>query len=106
MQVDQRKVVQAQPPAAGNAVKLPGAACGKAVFDADTAADRGRHGKADVLQAVGQQRAAVGIEVDEHGTPVERVSFAFTQVEVEYRRQESSGQAGASNTFMDEFLPQ
>jgi type VI secretion system secreted protein Hcp len=54
----------------------------------------------------GARVTAIDIDVDEKGTPVERVSFAFTQVEVEYRRQESSGQAGASNTFMDEFLPQ
>lgn len=54
----------------------------------------------------GARVAAIDIEVDEHGTAVERVSFAFTQVEVEYRRQETSGQAGASSTFMDEFLPQ
>jgi type VI secretion system secreted protein Hcp len=54
----------------------------------------------------GARVTAIDIDVDEKGTPVERVSFAFTQVEVEYRRQETSGQAGASNTFMDEFLPQ
>ena len=54
----------------------------------------------------GARVIAIDIEVDEHGKPVERVSFAFTHVEVEYRRQETSGQAGASSTFTDEFLPQ
>jgi len=37
---------------------------------------------------------------------VERVEFAFTKVEVDYRRQESSGQSGATSSFMDELLPQ
>lgn len=54
----------------------------------------------------GARVAAIEIEVDEHGTPLERVSFAFTQVEVEYRRQGTSGQAAAATTFTDEFLPQ
>lgn len=54
----------------------------------------------------GARVVAIDIEVDEHGTPVERVSFAFTKVEVEYRRQQGGGQAGASSMFNDEFLPQ
>jgi len=54
----------------------------------------------------GARVAAIDIEVDEHGTPVEHVSFAFTRVEVEYRHQGTGGQAGAASTFMDEFLPQ
>jgi type VI protein secretion system component Hcp len=37
---------------------------------------------------------------------VERVEFAFTKVEVDYRRQEGSGQAGATSSFMDEVLAQ
>lgn len=54
----------------------------------------------------GARVTAIDIDVDDNGMPVERVSFSFTQVEVEYRRQETSGQAGASSSFMDEFLPQ
>lgn len=54
----------------------------------------------------GARVVAIDIEVDEHGTPVEHVSFAFTQVEVEFRTQGTGGQAGAASTFMDEFLPQ
>jgi type VI secretion system secreted protein Hcp len=54
----------------------------------------------------GARVSALDIEVDEQGTPVERVEFAFTKVEVDYRRQESSGQSGATSSFMDELLPQ
>ena len=54
----------------------------------------------------GARVSAIDIEVDDQGTPVERVEFAFTKVEVDYRRQESSGQSGATSSFMDELLPQ
>lgn len=54
----------------------------------------------------GARVTAIDIDVDEHGAPTERVEFSFTQVEVQYRRQESGGQGGASNSFSDEFLPQ
>ena len=54
----------------------------------------------------GARVSAIEIEVDGSGTPVERVEFAFTKVEVDYRRQEGSGQAGATSSFMDEVLPQ
>jgi type VI secretion system secreted protein Hcp len=53
----------------------------------------------------GARVAAIDIDVDSGGTPVERVQFTFTKIEVEYRRQESSGQAGASSVFVDEVLP-
>jgi type VI secretion system secreted protein Hcp len=54
----------------------------------------------------GARVSAIDIEVDDSGTPVERVEFAFTKVEVDYRRQEGSGQAGATSSFLDEVLPQ
>jgi len=54
----------------------------------------------------GARVSAIEIEVDDQGTPVERVEFSFTKVEVDYRRQESSGQSGATSSFMDELLPQ
>jgi type VI secretion system secreted protein Hcp len=53
----------------------------------------------------GARVTAIDIQVDDRGTPRERVEFGFTQVEVQYRRQETSGQAGASSSFMDEVLP-
>ena len=54
----------------------------------------------------GARVSAIEIEVDDNGTPVERVEFSFTKVEVDYRRQEASGQGGATSSFMDELLPQ
>jgi len=53
----------------------------------------------------GARVTALELTVDENGTPLERVEFAFTKVEVEYRRQEGSGQAGASSSFQDDYLP-
>jgi type VI secretion system secreted protein Hcp len=53
----------------------------------------------------GARVTALELTVDDMGTPVERVEFAFTKVEVEYRRQEGSGQAGASSSFEDDYLP-
>jgi type VI secretion system secreted protein Hcp len=52
----------------------------------------------------GARVVAIDLDVDQGGTPVERVQFAFTKVDVEYRRQEGSGQAGASSLFSDEVL--
>jgi type VI secretion system secreted protein Hcp len=54
----------------------------------------------------GARVTAIDIDVDENGAPQERVEFAFTKIDVEYRRQESGGQSGASNSFSDEFLQQ
>jgi type VI secretion system secreted protein Hcp len=53
----------------------------------------------------GARVTALDITVDEHGAALERLEIAFTKVEVEYRRQEGSGQSGASSSFVDEFLP-
>jgi len=52
----------------------------------------------------GARVTGIEIDVDEQGTAVERVTFSFTRVEVEYRRQQGSGQRGASSTFIDELL--
>lgn len=54
----------------------------------------------------GARVTAVDITVDDHGAALEKVELAFTKVEVEYRKQEGSGQSGASTTFMDDYLPQ
>jgi type VI secretion system secreted protein Hcp len=53
----------------------------------------------------GARVTAIDIDVDANGTPIERVAIAFTKIAVEYRRQQTSGQRGASSTFMDELLP-
>ncbi len=57
------------------------------------------------ISLAGARVTSLMIDVAEDGTPVERVEFAFTKVDVEYRRQEGSGQAGASSLFSDEVLP-
>lgn len=45
------------------------------------------------------------IEVSAHGVPIERVTIAFTKIEVEYKRQQSAGLGTGSTTFIDEILP-
>lgn len=45
---------------------------------------------------------SVDLESDASGHPVEKVSFNFQKVEVEYRTQGGTGQLGGSFTFMDE----
>jgi type VI secretion system secreted protein Hcp len=49
----------------------------------------------------------VGVELDYDagGEAVERASFAFTKIDVEYRVQGADGVLGAASTFTDELLP-
>jgi len=48
----------------------------------------------------------VGVELDfdAGGETVERASFAFTKIDVEYRVQGANGVLGAASTFTDEFV--
>jgi len=48
----------------------------------------------------------VGVDVDVDGTgrPIERVSFAFTVVDIEYQRQDAAGQSAGAFSFTDEVL--
>ena len=48
----------------------------------------------------------VGLDIDfnEGGDAVERASFAFTNIDVEYRVQGADGILGAASTFADELL--
>jgi len=48
----------------------------------------------------------VGLDIDfsEGGDAVERASFAFTKIDVEYRVQGADGILGAASTFADELL--
>ena len=45
------------------------------------------------------------IECGENGDAVERVSFSFNKVQVDYERQQTSGQRGGGTSFQDEILP-
>lgn len=47
---------------------------------------------------------AVDVEVDDEGKPVERVSFSFQKIEIEYKPQEYSGIGAGSSVFTDEWL--
>ena len=45
---------------------------------------------------------AVDTGVDEHGRPTETIAFAYTKIEVEYKRQQGTGISGASTSFQDD----
>lgn len=47
----------------------------------------------------------VDLDVPPAGLPRERVTIAFTDIEVEYTRQQDGGGGGAASTFSDEVLP-
>ena len=47
----------------------------------------------------------VDLEVQPGGVALERVTIAFTKVEIEYKRQEQAGLGAGSSTFSDELLP-
>ena len=53
----------------------------------------------------GARVIGIDIDVDEHGRPIETVTFAFTKIEIEYKRQQTSGISGGSYNFVDEVLP-
>jgi type VI secretion system secreted protein Hcp len=46
----------------------------------------------------------IDIGVDENGKPSESVGFAYAKIEVEYKRQQGSGQSAGSSLFADEIL--
>lgn len=48
---------------------------------------------------------AVDLDCGDDGDVIERITFSFNKVEVEYERQLSNGQRGGSSSFMDEILP-
>lgn len=47
---------------------------------------------------------SVDIECGENGDAIERVTFAFTKIEVIYEQQQASGQRGGGTSFQDEIL--
>ena len=46
----------------------------------------------------------IDLDVDEHGTALERVAIAFGKIDVEYKRQQGTGISGASTSFSDEVM--
>jgi type VI secretion system secreted protein Hcp len=57
-----------------------------------------------MITLAGARVVGVDLDVDEKGQTFERASFAFTQIDVEYRVQGKSGVMGGSSTFTDEIL--
>ena len=47
----------------------------------------------------------IDIEVDSQGRPIEKVVFAYTKIDIEYKRQQSTGGSAGSFSFSDEVLP-
>ena len=53
----------------------------------------------------GARIVAVDIDVGADGRPVEKVSFAFTKIDIEYKRQQGSGLGTGAFSFNDEVMP-
>lgn len=47
----------------------------------------------------------IDVQVDAQGRPLETVLFAFTQIEIEYKRQQATGISAGAFSFSDEVLP-
>jgi type VI secretion system secreted protein Hcp len=56
------------------------------------------------ITLAGARVVGVDLDFDAGGDAVERASFAFTKIDVEYRVQGANGILGAASTFTDELL--
>jgi len=56
------------------------------------------------ITLAGARVVGVDLDFDASGETVERASFAFTKIDVEYRVQGANGILGAASTFTDELL--
>ena len=56
------------------------------------------------ITLAGARVVGVDLDFDAGGDAVERASFAFTKIDVEYRVQGANGVLGAASTFTDELL--
>jgi len=56
------------------------------------------------ITLAGARVVGVDLDCDASGEAVERASFAFTKIDVEYRVQGADGILGAGSTFSDELL--
>ena len=57
------------------------------------------------LSISGARVVDIAMDVDSAGRPIERVTFAYTKIDIEYKKQQSSGGSGGSFTFSDQVLP-
>jgi type VI secretion system secreted protein Hcp len=55
------------------------------------------------ITLAGARVVGVDLDCDENGQTLERATFAFTKIDVEYRVQTGAGGLGASSTFSDEW---
>jgi len=53
----------------------------------------------------GARVVGVDVEVAPDGRPLEKVVFAFTEIDIEYKRQQATGISGGAFVFTDEVLP-
>jgi type VI secretion system secreted protein Hcp len=53
----------------------------------------------------GARVVGVDVDVGADGRALERVTFAFTTIDIEYKRQKSEGSGSGSMSFHDEVLP-
>lgn len=58
------------------------------------------------LSLAGARVVDVAIDVGIDGWPIERVTIAFTKIEIDYKKQQATGGSGGSFSFSDEVLPQ
>ena len=56
------------------------------------------------ITLAGARVVGVDLDCDASGETVERATFAFTKIDVEYRVQSGDGVLGATSTFSDELL--
>ena len=58
-----------------------------------------------VMTLGGARITEIELSVDHSSSPIEIVKFAYTKIEIEYKRQQGTGISGASSSFSDEILP-
>ena len=58
------------------------------------------------MSLAGARVVDVAIDVGIDGWPIERVTIAFTKIEIEYKKQQATGGSAGSFSFSDEVLPQ
>mgnify|MGYP003477905328 CR=1 FL=1 len=57
------------------------------------------------LTLKGARVGSIDIDTDQSGSTLERVTINFTEVDIEYRIQQSAGSRGGAYTFNDQILP-
>ena len=53
----------------------------------------------------GARVVAIDVDVDAQGRPLEKVAFAYTKIDIEYKRQDAKGASAGAFAFTDEVLP-